>query len=99
MQKKLANDFFSQFKSSDLDVKGGLISEIFYFGTNLKKWVPNHSSEHYSPKKMLREVIWHFGDLSQSEKLSEINPTLVHLQNPFYLENRIIVAFWQFIQF
>ena len=52
----------------------------FYFGSNLKKKkVPNHSPEQYPPKeKMLRIVISTFfsGELRQSEKLSEIKPSL-----------------------
>ena len=54
---------------------------------NLRKFVtlaqiskPNHSSEHDPHKaKMLRVVTWHlffFGDLSESEKLSENKPPL-----------------------
>ena len=42
-------------------IKGSLISELFFFGSNLKKKVPNQYPEHYSFKeKMLRMVIWHF---------------------------------------
>ena len=58
--------------------KGGLISEVFHFCSNLKKNVPNPSPEHsVSKEKMLRSVIWQlFLDLSQSEKSSEIMPPL-----------------------
>ena len=59
--------------------KGSLISEVLYFGPNLQKKVPNLFPEHYPHKeKMVRVVIWQlfFGDLSQSEKLSEIKPPL-----------------------
>ena len=55
--------------------KGGPISESFtLWRTSLKKLL-NYDPEHYPPReKMLRVVIWHllFGDVSQSEKLSEI---------------------------
>ena len=58
--------------------KGGLISEVFHFCSNLKKNVPNPSPEHsVSKEKILRSVIWQlFLDLSQSEKSSEIMPPL-----------------------
>ena len=53
---------------------------MFHFGSNLHKWVPN-----YYPKHLLFRwiVIWHlcFGDLSQSEKNSEIKPPLVSCRN------------------
>ena len=40
--------------------KGGLIPDIFHFGSNLKKKAQNHCPEHYPPKeKLLRTVIWH----------------------------------------
>ena len=46
-----------------------------------KKKVSNHDPEHYpSKEKMLRVLQLSFGDLSQSEKLSEIKPPLVTLE-------------------
>ena len=60
-------------------IKGSLISELFLFWLKFPKKVPSQYPVHYSLKeKMLRMVIWHFlgGDLSQSEKLSEIKPPL-----------------------
>ena len=44
------------------NIKGGSISVIFCFCSNLQKWVPNHNPEHYPSKEkspMLRVVIWH----------------------------------------
>ena len=59
--------------------KGWLISESFSFCFKSPKKVPNHYLEHYPHKvEMLRIVIRHvfFGNLNQSEKLSEINQPL-----------------------
>ena len=52
--------------------KGGLISESFSLWLKSPKKGPNHSPEHYPPKKKDTQEIWHllFGDLSQSEKFS-----------------------------
>ena len=80
---------FCPFRQTQNDIcrwvcKGGLISENFTIWARIvKKKVPNHSSEHYSPKgKMLRIVSgeYYLGDLSQSKKkLSEIKPPLFGL--------------------
>ena len=68
---------FCPFRQTQNDIcrwvcKGGLISENFTIWARIvKKKVPNHSSEHYSPKgKMLRIVSgeYYLGDLSQSKK-------------------------------
>ena len=40
-----------------------------------KKWVPNLSPDHYLPKE--GDLTSIFGDVSQSEKLSEIKPPLL----------------------
>jgi hypothetical protein len=53
--------------------------KVFHFGSNLQKKVPNHAPEHYSPKDIvLRGMIFDpfLGDFSQSEKRSEIEPSL-----------------------
>ena len=50
--------------------KGGLISENFHFGSNVKKGANSLSWADVAQKSYL------FGDLNQNEKLSEINPPL-----------------------
>ena len=53
--------------------------KVFYFGSNLPKNVPNHYPEHYpSLKRCAQESNFtlFYGDLRQSEKLSEIKPPL-----------------------
>ena len=53
--------------------------KVFQFGSNLKKKVPNRSPEHLLFRWIVFwGVIWHLfvGDLSQSEKLSDIKPPL-----------------------
>ena len=42
-------------------IKGGLISDIFHFSSNLQKKVPNHSPEQYPPKESdLATFFWIF---------------------------------------
>ena len=41
--------------------------QVFFFASNLHKWVPNHSSEHYPPKEKnaeVRDLAPMFGDLN-----------------------------------
>ena len=62
--------------------KGSLISESFSLWH--EKQLPNHAPEHYVFRWiMVRGVICHhfLGDLSQSEKLSEIKPPLEGNEN------------------
>ena len=59
--------------------KGFLISERFSFLLQSLKMVPNHSPEHYPPKKEVAQgcdLTLFFGDWSQIEKNSEIKPPL-----------------------
>ena len=45
----------------DESPKGGLISSLDHFGSNLSKNVPNHYPEHYPRKKNMRRiVVWQF---------------------------------------
>ena len=39
-------------------IKGGLISELFFFGSNLQKKVPDYCSDHYSPKGLFTNYIY-----------------------------------------
>ena len=51
--------------------------KVFQFGSNLKKKDPNHSPEHLLFRWIVFwGVIWHIGDLSQTEKLYDIKPPL-----------------------
>ena len=53
--------------------KSGLISESLSLWLKSPKKVPNHSPEHYPPKKAQEsELTPFFGDMSQRDKLSEI---------------------------
>ena len=54
--------------------KGGLISERFSIWLKSPQTVPNHSTEHLLFRWSQLAPI--FGDLSQSEQLSEIKPPL-----------------------
>ena len=53
---------------------------MFHFASNLHKRVPNYYPKHLFFRWI---VIWHicFGDLRQSEKLSEIKPPVVAFRN------------------
>ena len=64
MQCKISFNWWRQ-------TEGGLISEFFHLSLSLPKKVPNHYPEHYP-----LAPFWG-GDLSQNQKLSEIQPHLV----------------------
>ena len=76
--------FFTCFSLSYLHKqtsKSDLISDFFYFGSNLPKKVPNNYPEHYASKeKMVMIVIWRlfFGDFIESEKHYKIKPPLTY---------------------
>ena len=55
-----------------------------------KKKVPNHASEYYSLSQG-RDLAPSFGDLSQSERLSEIKPSLELLQNTVLTKRNCLV--------
>ena len=59
---------------------GGLISEKSHFGWNLQKWMPNPSPEHFLFRKIVVKIVFEsiFGDVSQSERLSEIKSPLFY---------------------
>ena len=59
--------------------KGGFIAESFSFWLKSPKKAPNHSPESSPKKKMFSNLAPFFGDLSQSEKLSEIKPPLARV--------------------
>ena len=53
-------------------IKGGLISEVFHFGSNLFKKVSNHAPE----KEIVLRGTFFFEDFSHSERVFEIKPPL-----------------------
>ena len=76
-------------------IKGGLISESYSIRSNLQKKVPNLSTIHLKIRCLGSWFGIFFGDLSQSENLSEINLPLLFQAFPtlgwshFWLSNFI----------